>query len=125
MSHLENSILLNMPPEIKSEMVKIYQEYERACEKHKEWPMDFIHAAAIVGEESGELVQAALQHTYEDGSFDNMKKEAIQTGAVALRFLINSNGWWCWACRRQIPVNEVTPGKRHDEDQGGCGCYIR
>ena len=31
---------------------------------------------------------------------------------------------WCWACKRFIPLGEFTPGGRHDEDKGGCGCYI-
>ena len=123
--NLYDAILMAMPPDVKVEIVKIYQEYERACEMHKEWPMDFIHAAAIVAEESGELIQASLQNHYDGHSFENMKTEAVQTGAMALRFMVNANGWWCWACKKLVPVNEVTPGKRHDEDQGGCGCYIR
>ena len=32
---------------------------------------------------------------------------------------------YCWACKRMVPVFETTPDNRHDEDQGGCGCYIR
>lgn len=31
---------------------------------------------------------------------------------------------YCWACERHIPRTELTPGGRHDEDKGGCGCYI-
>jgi hypothetical protein len=32
---------------------------------------------------------------------------------------------YCWACNRMVPIIETTIDKRHDEDQGGCGCYIR
>jgi hypothetical protein len=31
---------------------------------------------------------------------------------------------WCWACKKEIPAGNYTPGGRHDEDQGGCGCYV-
>ena len=31
---------------------------------------------------------------------------------------------WCWACRREVLAHEVTSGGRHDEDKGGCGCYL-
>ena len=53
------------------------------------FPNDIIHAAAIVQEEAGELMQAALQHTYECGSAMYVYKEAVQVGAMALRLLIN------------------------------------
>ncbi|MEI6683450.1 MAG: hypothetical protein WCO44_12510 [Bacteroidota bacterium] len=113
-----------LPPEVKKHLILIYAEYDRACELHKEWPKDFIHAAAVVAEESGELIQAALQHNYEHKPFQNMRAEAVQTGASALRFLINADGYWCWACRKLLHKPDVTPGKRHDEDLGGCGCSV-
>lgn len=31
---------------------------------------------------------------------------------------------FCWACKREVPVTELTEEGRHDEDQGGCGCYL-
>lgn len=68
----------------------IIGEVQMAEEKHPEWPKDHIHGAAIVAEESGELVQAALQHTYEKGQYYKMHKEAIQTAATCLRFLKNT-----------------------------------
>jgi NTP pyrophosphatase (non-canonical NTP hydrolase) len=67
----------------------IRQELERAERKFPSFPVDPIHAAAIVQEEAGELVQAALQHTYESGGFAAMYSEAMQVGAMALRFLIH------------------------------------
>ena len=46
-----------------------------------------IHAAAIVGEESGELIRAALQYRYERGELMELQKEGVQVGAMAVRFL--------------------------------------
>lgn len=66
----------------------ILAEVERARRKHPAWPAnDTLFAAAIVSEESGELMRAAVQHKGEGGSLDACDKEAIQTAAVAIRFL--------------------------------------
>lgn len=72
----------------------LLHELERAERKFPMFPTDPIHAAAVVAEEAGELVQASIDATYntrpDDAElFDNMMVEAIQTGAMALRFLIN------------------------------------
>jgi len=66
----------------------IMQEYIRACEIHPRWPDDIIHAVAIVAEESGEAVQAALQYTYEGGSIDDIEIELIHTAATCIRALV-------------------------------------
>lgn len=67
-------------------------EYERACELWPGWPSDPIHAAAIVAEESGELVQAALDMTYGTKTpgtpSERALEEAVHTGAMALRFIV-------------------------------------
>lgn len=71
----------------------IKQELERAEKLHPVWPTDKIHAAAIVSEESGELVQACnnilnyIGCTEED--YYKVKKEAVHTAVTAIRFLIN------------------------------------
>lgn len=69
-------------------------ELEKAKRKHPEWPRDIIHASAIICEEAGELIQAALDYCYapESGNMKaeqwlNIEKEAIQVGAMAIRFL--------------------------------------
>jgi hypothetical protein len=67
----------------------IVAELEQAERKFPGFPTDPVHAAAIIVEEAGELQQAALQFTYEGGGFDCLYKEAVQTGAMALRFLLN------------------------------------
>lgn len=57
--------------------------------KHPAWPEDIIHAAAIVSEESGELVQASLQYIYESANPVCIQKEAVHTLVTAFRLLKN------------------------------------
>ena len=78
-------------------MELLIAELDRAERLHPQWPVDEVHQAAVVAEEAGELVQAALNHYYwkpgTPGCYFNdpakMQTEAIHTGAMALRFLIN------------------------------------
>ena len=72
-------------------ILAITMELRKAIKKFPTFPDDVIHQSAIVAEESGELSQAALQVTYEGGSFEAVEKEAIHTGAMALRLLISNN----------------------------------
>lgn len=66
----------------------VLAEVERATLKFPTWPTDPLHALAVLGEEFGELTKAALQLTYEPHktSPDDVRAEAIQTAAMALRF---------------------------------------
>ena len=41
----------------------IHEAYDAAVVKHPTWPVDHIHAAAILGEEAGEVLQAALDNS--------------------------------------------------------------
>lgn len=70
---------------------KILSELDDAQKKHPTWPTDPVHAVTVLGEEAGELQRAVLQAVYEGGSIDEVRKEAIQTGAMVLRFLISLN----------------------------------
>jgi hypothetical protein len=73
---------------IKSE---IDEEILRAENLYPGWPADPVHAAAVVAEEAGELVKAALDYSYgKDGGGPerDMRIEAIQTAAMAIRFLM-------------------------------------
>lgn len=79
----------------------VITELERAKAKFSKWPTDPIHAAAIVSEESGELIRAALMHVYENAPESDCYKEAIQTAAMALRFL------------EGIEANHYLPEKRY------------
>jgi NTP pyrophosphatase (non-canonical NTP hydrolase) len=62
---------------------------ERAQSKHPTWPTDPLHAAAIVAEEVGELQQAILQATYDDGDCNRIREEALDVAASALRFVLS------------------------------------
>lgn len=69
----------------------INKELDRAKNLHPDWPSDIVHAAAKVTEEAGELLQAANSYL-ETGDKLYMVmciKEAVQTGAMAIRFLEN------------------------------------
>lgn len=68
-------------------MRALRDELMRAREQHPRWPRDVIHQAAIVQEEAGELIQAALDVTYDGASRSRLREEAVQVGAMALRFL--------------------------------------
>lgn len=64
-------------------------ELRSAQEKHPGWPDDIIHQAAIMVEEAGESIQAAIDVYYKGEPIDKLKKEVAQTGAMAIRILIN------------------------------------
>lgn len=70
---------------------EVAQEVEKASTKFPTWPTDPLHAVAVLGEEFGELTQATLQHTYEPekSSIEDVRKEALQTAAMAFRFLLS------------------------------------
>jgi hypothetical protein len=67
----------------------VFEELRRAERKFPGFPTDPIHAAAVLAEEVGELQQACLQWTYEGGSLEAVTTEAVQSAAMALRFLVN------------------------------------
>lgn|SRR5690606_37540984 len=54
------------------------------------WPKDQVHAAAVLNEEAGELVKAVNDHIYKGGPFQKARDEAMQTGAMAIRFIANA-----------------------------------
>lgn len=72
---------------------EVLAEVRWAQEMHPEWPTDPLHALAILGEEFGELTQSVLQATYEQEKSTpaHVRIEAIQTAAMALRFLLSLN----------------------------------
>ena len=68
----------------------VLKELQRSETVHPYWPRDMIHAAAILAEEAGETIQAAIN--YENGlqtkvELNLIRTEAIQTAAMALRLL--------------------------------------
>jgi len=81
--------LANLDTKMKRSLCIILDEYNRACAKHPNWPVDHVHQAAIVSEESGELIRAALQYKYEKGRLQELRKESVQTATTALRLFLN------------------------------------
>ena len=73
----------------------VWSELERAIAKFPTWPTDPLHALAVLGEEFGELTKDVLQMTYEPGktNAENVRKEAIQTAAMALRFVASLDAY--------------------------------
>ena len=73
---------------------EFYDELKRAQAKFPMWPEDVIHGVAIMAEESGEAVQAAIDYQYGDASrpdrwrLENLREELLQTGAMALRMIL-------------------------------------
>lgn len=70
-------------------------ELTKAVNKFPLWPTDPIHAMAVLGKEFGELTKDVLQLTYEPGKTtkDNLWIEAIQTAAMAMRFLMSIDAY--------------------------------
>lgn len=72
-----------------ADLDQIAAEVARAKLKFPTWPTDPLHAVCVLGEEFGELMKATLEHTYEPekSSAADVRKEAVQTAAMALRFI--------------------------------------
>jgi len=79
--------------QINEAVALIVDELMKAEKKFPTFPIDYVHASAVVAEEAGELVKATLEATYhypnDPQVIDEVCKEAIQTGAMALRFLVH------------------------------------
>ena len=69
-------------------MIKeLLAEVERAERLHPEWPEDVIHQVAIMVEEAGEAMRAALNYVYHGGELSELQDELVQTGAMVIRCL--------------------------------------
>jgi NTP pyrophosphatase (non-canonical NTP hydrolase) len=83
---------------------EIQAEIDRAVRKFPTWPTDPLHALAVLGEEYGELNKAVLQLTYEPSkagsSVQEVRKEAIQTAAMALRFVMSLDKYQYGGCEQ-------------------------
>jgi NTP pyrophosphatase (non-canonical NTP hydrolase) len=81
-------------PRVVEALGDIIMELSRAEVKHPIWPEDMVHAVAILAGEAGECLKAANHYregrdTEGEDSFYSIKREAIQTGAMTVRLLIN------------------------------------
>lgn len=83
---------------------EIQAEIDRAVRKFPLWPTDPLHALAVLGEEYGELTKVVLQMTYEPHkagcSIHEVRKEAIQTAAMALRFVMSLDRYKYGGCEQ-------------------------
>ena len=74
----------------------VLAEVDRAVTKFPEWPTDPLHALAVLGEEFGELTSDVLQAVYEphkNVTPADIRAEAIQTAAMALRFVASLDAY--------------------------------
>jgi hypothetical protein len=74
---------------LETALALVMAECDRAEKIHPVWPRDHIHQAAIIAEEAGECLQAALNHREGKVSKQPMITEAVHTAATAIRFLKN------------------------------------
>lgn len=81
----------SLPLQTKQWLFLILSELQSARIKHPWWPTDILHRVAIIGEENGELTRAAVQAFYQDGNWEEMHIEAIQTASTCLRFLLETD----------------------------------
>ena len=81
---------------------KVVMEVMKAAKKYPTWPTDPIHALAVLGEEYGELNKAVVQMAYEPhkASFEQVEEEAVQTAAMAIRFLMSLNDYSYGECNQ-------------------------
>lgn len=100
-----------MTSDVRKALDEVYEEVvaelDKAMEKHPYWPAgDLSRQALIVLEEAGELGQACLAWVEESEQLraparsfitlqSNIVKEARQTAAMALRFLLCAKGKTC------------------------------
>ena len=70
---------------------EVIEEVRKATSKFPTWPTDPIHAVAVLGEEFGELTKEVVQFTYEPhkSSYADIRMEALQTAAMAIRFVMS------------------------------------
>lgn len=84
--------LLDVRPELAPILLDITLEELRAESLWPDWPTDAVHAAAVLVEEPGEALKEANNFRLSGGDEkyrEAMHKEAVQSGAMALRFLLN------------------------------------
>lgn len=76
---------------MKNVIDEVLNELKAATNKFPTWPTRGLDAIAVLNEEVGELNKEVLQMTYEPHKTDRdkIKKEAIQSAAMAIRFLMS------------------------------------
>jgi hypothetical protein len=82
-------------PNLYSVIDEVELEIYKSMMKFPLWPTDPIHAFAVVVEECGECQKEILQLVYEPhkSSKDDMRKEALHTAAMSIRFLMSIDSY--------------------------------
>lgn len=90
------------------ELNDVLEEVAAATNKFPTWPTDPLHAVAVLGEEFGELTQAVLQSVYEPSksTATDVRIEAIQTAAMALRFIASLDKYEYAGCEQHKQETE-------------------
>ena len=70
---------------------EIVRTLESAEQQHPIFPDDLIHKVAIMTEESGEAMRAALNFVYVNGTKEELVTELLQTAAMCVRILKQDN----------------------------------
>ena len=93
----------------KTALEQILHEVDNSMEKYPTWPTDPLHALAVLGEEYGELTKDILQMTYEPHktSPENIKTEAIQTAAMAIRFVMSLDTYEYTALKQHQQCKQI------------------
>ena len=86
---MKQNNLIVKKKEFKRVIGMIEDELIRAEIKFPGWPDDIIHGVAVMAEESGEAVRAALQLYYQGGSPEEYRTELAQTAAMCIRAIID------------------------------------
>lgn len=97
---------------------EVLAEVARATEKFPTWPTDPLHALAVLGEEFGELTQAMLQRVYEPhkATADDVRTEAVQTAAMALRLLFSLDRYEYKPCAQHAQTASPQKDTAGDDD---------
>lgn len=79
--------------------LKIYQaikdELDRAQKLYPDWWQDMVYGASTAIEESGEAVKAVNDLAlHSKGSIEEIRKEAIHSAAMWIRFLVETEALW-------------------------------
>lgn len=80
-------------PEVSVAVNEMLAELKRARNIHPCWPLDPVHQIAILMEEAGEAMREANDMVHKGADVGAaLRNELIQTGAMAIRCLINMEG---------------------------------
>ena len=103
-----------------SQIEEIAAEVARATQKFPTWPTDPLHAVCVLGEEFGELTKAMLQLTYEPHktSAEEVRKEAVQTAAMAMRLLKSLDRYHYTPCHQHVQEDLQVPDSQYVASEG-------